>query len=51
MVLFQKGVAVDRTTGFDDFGGKDDFTVEAVEARLQQAGVLLKPQVRLYNVN
>ena len=45
LILFEKGVAVDRTVGFDDFGGKDDFTVAAVESRLLQSGVIARQQL------
>ena len=40
MVLFCKGVAMDRVVGFDDFGGKDDFSLAAVERRLLTCGVV-----------
>ena len=33
LVLFRKGVALDRVVGFDDFGGKDSFSLAAVERR------------------
>ena len=40
--MFQNGVAVERTVGFDEFGGKDDFTIAAVETKLLEAGMLPK---------
>ena len=40
MVLFHNGVALDRVVGFDDFGGKDDFSLAAVERRLLSSAVV-----------
>ena len=40
LVLFRSGVALDRVIGFDDFGGKDDFSLAAVERRLLSSGVV-----------
>ena len=33
LMFFRQGVALDRVVGFDDFGGKDDFSLAAVERR------------------
>ncbi|KAF2076539.1 hypothetical protein CYY_002153 [Polysphondylium violaceum] len=40
LVFFHNGIAVDRTVGFDDFGGKDDFKIEALAKRIAKSGVL-----------
>ncbi len=42
VVMFDQGVAVGRIVGFDQLGGKDDFSTTAIEARLRQLG-MLKP--------
>ena len=44
LVLFIRGVAVDRTVGFDEFGARDDFPVSAVERRLLTSAVIVPPQ-------
>ncbi|KAK9827413.1 hypothetical protein WJX74_000424 [Apatococcus lobatus] len=49
LIMFAKGVAVERTVGFDDFGGKDDFTIAAVESKLRQAGMVPQPMVNSHN--
>lgn len=33
-----KGIAVDRLVGFQDLGGKDDFTTQRLEAVLTKKG-------------
>lgn len=40
VVLFKDGVSVDRVVGFDQLGGKDDFSTAAIEARLKAAEVV-----------
>lgn len=37
-VNFRKGVAIDRLVGFQDLGGKDDFTTKTLEALLLRKG-------------
>lgn len=37
-MFFRQGVAVDRLIGFQDLGGKDDFTTKALEALLMKKG-------------
>jgi hypothetical protein len=39
-VLFyiRKGIAVDRLVGFEDLGGKDDFSTTALENILKRKG-------------
>jgi hypothetical protein len=39
-VLFyiRKGIAVDRLVGFEDLGGKDDFSTRALENILKRKG-------------
>ena len=46
VVLFKNGVAFDRVVGFGDLGGKDDFTTDAFEQKLQEAEVITKPKRR-----
>ena len=46
IVLFLGGVAVDRITGFEELGGKDDFKASALERRLIAAGVAELPPKR-----
>ncbi len=38
MFSFRKGIAVDRMVGFQDLGGKDDFTTKALEVLLIKKG-------------
>ncbi|XP_031249652.1 thioredoxin domain-containing protein PLP3B-like [Pistacia vera] len=40
VVLFRKGIAVDRLVGFQDLGGKDDFTIKTLEAILTNKGII-----------
>eukprot|EP00698_Gefionella_okellyi_P016972 TRINITY_DN4914_c0_g1_i1.p1 TRINITY_DN4914_c0_g1~~TRINITY_DN4914_c0_g1_i1.p1 ORF type:complete len:212 (-),score=57.74 TRINITY_DN4914_c0_g1_i1:508-1143(-) len=40
VILFDKGVAVDRVVGFDEFGGSDDFSTLSLERRLGTSGVI-----------
>ena len=46
VVLFKNGVAFDRIVGFGDLGGKDDFTTDTFERKLQEAEVITKPKRR-----
>lgn len=38
MFTFRKGIAVDRLVGFQDLGGKDDFSTKTLEALLIKKG-------------
>ncbi|KAF3440712.1 hypothetical protein FNV43_RR18998 [Rhamnella rubrinervis] len=40
VVLFRKGIAVDRLVGFQDLGGKDDFTTKTLENLLLKKGII-----------
>ncbi|XP_030468269.1 thioredoxin domain-containing protein PLP3B [Syzygium oleosum] len=40
VILFRKGIAVDRLVGFQDLGGKDDFSTRALEALLIKKGIV-----------
>ncbi|KAA8535376.1 hypothetical protein F0562_030379 [Nyssa sinensis] len=40
VILFRKGIAVDRLIGFQDVGGKDDFTTRTLEALLIKKGII-----------
>ncbi|KAG8390628.1 hypothetical protein BUALT_Bualt01G0103200 [Buddleja alternifolia] len=40
VILFRKGVATDRLVGFQDLGGKDDFTTRIVEVFLLKKGII-----------
>lgn len=40
MYVFMEGKLVDAVVGFDDFGGKDDFSTVRVWHRLQETGVI-----------
>jgi hypothetical protein len=40
VVLFKGGVSVDRLVGFQQLGGRDDFSTAALEARLKAAGIV-----------
>uniref|UniRef100_A0A383W9Y6 Phosducin domain-containing protein n=1 Tax=Tetradesmus obliquus TaxID=3088 RepID=A0A383W9Y6_TETOB len=39
VVVFKGGVSVDRLVGFEQLGGRDDFSTAALEARLAAAGI------------
>ena len=38
--MFLNGVAIDRIIGFEELGGRDDFSIVNLEARLAGCGVL-----------
>ncbi|RVX05701.1 Thioredoxin domain-containing protein PLP3B [Vitis vinifera] len=40
VILFRKGIAVDRLIGFQDMGGKDDFATRTLEALLIKKGIV-----------
>ncbi|KAF4378160.1 hypothetical protein CsatB_025007 [Cannabis sativa] len=40
VIIFRKGIAVDRVVGFQDLGAKDDFTTRALENLLIKKGVI-----------
>lgn len=40
VILFRKGVAVDRLVGFQDLGGKDDFSTKTLEVLLIKKGII-----------
>lgn len=40
VILFRKGIAVDRLIGFQDLGGKDDFTTKTLENLLIKKGII-----------
>ncbi|KAJ4849454.1 Thioredoxin domain-containing protein plp3b [Turnera subulata] len=40
VILFRKGIAVDRLVGFQDLGGKDDFSTRALEILLIKKGII-----------
>ncbi|MED6191898.1 Thioredoxin domain-containing protein plp3b [Stylosanthes scabra] len=40
VILFRQGVAVDRLIGFQDLGGKDDFSTRTLEALLIKKGII-----------
>lgn len=40
VILFKKGIAVDRLVGFEDLGGKDDFSTRALENILKRKGII-----------
>ncbi|KAL3675602.1 hypothetical protein R1sor_025550 [Riccia sorocarpa] len=44
VILFKNGVACDRIVGFEELGGKDDFTRAALESRLLRAGLIIKKE-------
>ncbi len=46
VVMFVGGVSVATLTGFEDFGGRDDFSTEAVESKLLAAGAVERPVAR-----
>ena len=41
IVMFQKGIAVDRIVGFDELGGQDDFKQVRLERRLADRGMVV----------
>ncbi|KAL6970037.1 Thioredoxin domain-containing protein plp3b [Sarracenia purpurea var. burkii] len=40
VVLFSKGIAIDRLVGFQALGGKDDFTTKSLESLLVKKGMI-----------
>ncbi|XP_057740529.1 LOW QUALITY PROTEIN: thioredoxin domain-containing protein PLP3B-like [Arachis stenosperma] len=40
VILFRQGIAVDRLVGFQDLGGKDDFSTGTLEALLIKKGII-----------
>ncbi|KAK8270542.1 hypothetical protein V6Z12_D11G204100 [Gossypium hirsutum] len=40
VLIFKKGVAVDRLVGFQDLGGKDDFVIRTLEVVLIKKGIV-----------
>ncbi|XP_021273969.1 thioredoxin domain-containing protein PLP3A-like [Herrania umbratica] len=40
VIIFRKGIAVDRLVGFQDLGGKDDFTTRTLEVVLIKKGII-----------
>ncbi|XP_022132944.1 thioredoxin domain-containing protein PLP3B [Momordica charantia] len=40
VVIFRKGIAVDRLIGFQDLGGKDDFNTKTLEILLTKKGII-----------
>ncbi|XP_010261188.1 PREDICTED: thioredoxin domain-containing protein PLP3B-like [Nelumbo nucifera] len=40
VILFRKGIAVDRLVGFQDLGSKDDFTTKTLENLLVKKGII-----------
>ncbi|CAM6091487.1 unnamed protein product [Calypogeia fissa] len=44
VILFRNGVAIDRIVGFEELGGKDDFSRKALEARLMKKDIIVKKQ-------
>lgn len=40
VILFRQGIAVDRLVGFQDLGGKDDFTTKTLEVLLIKKGII-----------
>ncbi|KAA0055463.1 thioredoxin domain-containing protein PLP3B-like [Cucumis melo var. makuwa] len=40
VVLFRKGIATDRLVGFQDLGGKDDFSTKTLEIFLTKKGII-----------
>ncbi|WCJ24999.1 Thioredoxin domain-containing protein PLP3B [Euphorbia peplus] len=45
VIIFRKGIAVDRVVGFQDLGGKDDFTTKTLENLLIKKGILSEKKV------
>ncbi|KAL2607965.1 hypothetical protein R1flu_026538 [Riccia fluitans] len=44
VILFKNGVACDRIVGFEELGGKDDFSKASLEARLLRSGMIIKKE-------
>lgn len=42
VILFQRGIAGDRIVGFEDLGGKDDFSTKKLEAILLKKGIIME---------
>ncbi|XP_059641753.1 thioredoxin domain-containing protein PLP3B-like [Cornus florida] len=40
VILFRKGIAADRLVGFQDLGGKDDFSTKTLEVLLIKKGII-----------
>ncbi|OMO56980.1 Cellular retinaldehyde binding/alpha-tocopherol transport [Corchorus capsularis] len=40
VILFRKGIAIDRLVGFQDLGGKDDFATRTLEVVLIKKGII-----------
>ncbi|XP_022775344.1 thioredoxin domain-containing protein PLP3B-like [Durio zibethinus] len=40
VIIFRKGIAVDRLVGFQDLGGKDDFATRTLEVVLIKKGII-----------
>lgn len=40
IVMFKKGIAIDRIVGFDELGGVDDFPQIRLEKRLTEKGII-----------
>ncbi|XP_072963945.1 thioredoxin domain-containing protein PLP3B-like [Typha angustifolia] len=40
VILFKNGIAFDRLVGFQDLGGKDDFTTRGLENLLKKKGII-----------
>ena len=45
VILFVDGIAVDRVTGFEELGGKDEFRTETLERVLTEKGMSKNSQV------
>ena len=41
IILFEKGVSIDRIVGFEELGGSDDFPTMNLVRRLVKGGVLI----------
>jgi thioredoxin-like negative regulator of GroEL len=41
IIMFQKGIAVDRIVGFEELGGQDDFKQVRLERRLADRGMIV----------
>ncbi|KAL2941935.1 Thioredoxin domain-containing protein PLP3B [Bienertia sinuspersici] len=44
VILFRKGIAVDRLVGFQDLGAKDDFSTKTLENLLTKKGMIKKKE-------
>jgi len=44
IVCFKDGIAKDRVVGFEELGGKDDFSTDVLEKRLGKCGVLVSKE-------